>query len=107
MPTKPRILSRTLVAQTRVFQVEQLELEFANGQRRCFERIDGGERGAVLVVPLLDAGTLGLIREYAAGTHRYELGFPKGRIEAGEEPTAAALREIREEIGCGDRKSVV
>jgi 8-oxo-dGTP pyrophosphatase MutT (NUDIX family) len=29
-------------------------------------------------------------------------GFPKGHIEAGEQPETAALREVREETGLGD-----
>lgn len=103
MATPPRILKQTLIAQTRVFQVEQLELEFANGQRRCYERLLGGPRGAVLVLPLLDPRTLLLIREYAAGSHCYELALPKGRVEADEDLLAAANREIREEVGYAAR----
>jgi len=91
-----------LVAQTRIFRVEQVDLAFSNGNRRCFERIIGG-RESVLVVPLLDARTLLLAREYATGTDRYELGFPKGIVESGEDPLEAAGREIREEIGFGAR----
>ena len=44
--------------------------------------------GAVMVVPMLDADTVLLVREYAAGMHRYELGLVKGRIDAGETPAA-------------------
>lgn len=91
-----------MVAQTRIFRVEQVDLAFSNGNRRCFERIIGGQ-GSVLVVPMPDARTLLLAREYAAGTDRYELGFPKGIVEPGEDPLEAAGREIREEIGCGAR----
>ena len=32
-------------------------------------------------------------------THRGEVSFPGGRIDAGETPTAAALREANEEVG--------
>ena len=39
MKVKPKILSRKLAAQTRIFQVEELDLEFSNGNRRRFERI--------------------------------------------------------------------
>jgi ADP-ribose diphosphatase len=102
MRDKPRILARRLVAETRIFRVEELELEFANGNRRFFERIPGGQ-ASVLVVPLRDPGTLLLIREYAAGTDRYELGLPKGIVEPGEDPLTAAQREMREEVGFGAR----
>ena len=102
MAAKPKVLARRLVAQTRIFRVEQVDLAFSNGNRRCFERILGG-RGSVLIVPMRDAQTLLLVREYAAGTDRYELGFPKGVVEPGEDLLQAAGREIREEIGYGSR----
>lgn len=101
MPTQPRVTGRRLIVQTGVFRVEEIDLEFSNGERRRYERLLGSEGGAVLVVPVADAGTILLIREYAAGMDRYELAFPKGRVEAGEGPLAAAAREIREEIGYG------
>jgi ADP-ribose diphosphatase len=58
----------------------------------------------VIVVPLLDAHTVLLIREYAAGLHSYELGLPKGRLEHGEDVLAGADRELKEEIGYGSRR---
>jgi ADP-ribose diphosphatase len=100
MIAKPKILSRRLAAETEVFRIEQIDLQFANGRRRRFERILGGQ-GSVLIVPMLDPQTVLLIREYAAGTERYELGLPKGIVEPGEDPLGAAQREIREEVGYG------
>ncbi len=101
MPDKPRILNQELIARTRLFRVEQVDLAFSNGIRRRYERVLGGDSGSVLIVPMLDAETVLLIREYAVGTHTYELGLPKGRVEANEDPLAAANREIREEVGYG------
>lgn len=97
----PKILYQKIIAQTKLFRIEALELEFSNGIRRQYERIPGG-RSSVLIVPFLDAGnTLLLIREYAAGTERYELGFPKGLVDPDEDPLEAANRELQEEIGYG------
>src|SRR3546814_12356521 len=50
---------------------------------------------------MLDDDTVLLVREYAAGVHRYELGLVKGRIDAGETPEHAANRELMEEAGYG------
>ncbi|WP_240126784.1 ADP compounds hydrolase NudE [Thermomonas alba] len=83
------------------YRMERLDLEFANGERRLYERLHGRGHGAVVVVPLLDADTVLLVREYAAGVHRYELGLVKGRIDAGETPEQAANRELMEEAGYG------
>lgn len=103
MRPKPRVIARRLIAQSRLFRIEEVELEFANGSRRTYERVPGG-RDSVLVVPLLDPETVLLIREYGAGSERYELGFPKGVVEPDEDPLAAANRELQEEIGYGGRR---
>ncbi|BEE16163.1 ADP compounds hydrolase NudE [Aeromonas enteropelogenes] len=100
---KPEILKAELVAESRLFKVESLHLKFTNGEERIYERMRGGNRGAVMVVPLFDAHTLLLVREYAAGTHSYELGFPKGLIDPGEDALEAGNRELMEEAGFGAR----
>ncbi|MGB1198234.1 MAG: ADP compounds hydrolase NudE [Thalassotalea sp.] len=97
----PRIGKRTTVASSKLFRIEQLELTFSNGVERVYERMEGSGRGSVMVVPMLDDNTFLLVREYCAGTHSYELGFPKGLIDAGEVAEHAANRELKEEIGYG------
>jgi len=103
MHKTPEVLKSEIIAQTRFFRVEQRDLRFANGTEVCYERLIGSTGGAVLIVPMLDDDTVLLIREYAAGVHRYELALPKGKIEADEPPLTAANREIMEEIGYGAR----
>ncbi len=105
MPDKPTILKKTTIATSRLFRIESLDIEFSNGELRTFERLARGnpDGGAVLVVPLLDEETVLLIREYSAGVHRYELGLPKGKTDAGESFFEAANRELKEEIGYGAR----
>lgn len=95
----PEILQRKIIAKSRLFEIEQLDLRFSNGVETQFERLKSSPNGAVLVVPMLDEDTVLLIREYAAGVDRYELALPKGRIEKGETPIEAANREMMEEIG--------
>lgn len=104
MSKKPQIISSSLISKTRIFRIEELELEFSNGSRVHYERLQGAEYGSVLVVPMQDDMTALMIREYAAGTHRYELALPKGRIEKGEDLLNAANREIMEEIGYGAKR---
>lgn len=101
----PIIHSKAVIAETRQFCIESLELEFSSGQFRQYERLarNSSSCGAVLVVPMLDRDTVLLVREYAAGLHRYELGLPKGKIDAGETNLIAANRELKEEAGYGAR----
>lgn len=95
----PEIQARRTVAQSRFFKVEQVDLEFSNGVKREFERMAGSGRGAVMIVALTDDNHFLLIKEYSAGTHSYQLGFPKGLIDPGETPVQAANRELQEEAG--------
>ena len=101
--TLPQIHQREIVAESRFFRVERVDLEFTNGATRQFERMAGYSRGAVMIVAIQDGDFL-LVREYAAGTHTYELGFPKGLIDQGESILEAANRELKEEAGFGARE---
>lgn len=97
--TLPIIHQRAEVARSKIFRIESLDLEFTNGATREYERMAGSGRGAVMMVPFVDEKHILLVREYAAGTHSYELGFPKGLIDPGETPEHAANRELQEEVG--------
>ncbi|XNG92927.1 ADP compounds hydrolase NudE [Vibrio cyclitrophicus] len=102
--TKPEILAQQTVAQSKLFSIESLDLRFSNGEERTYERMKPSGRNAVMMVPITEQGDILLVREYAAGTERYELGFPKGLIDPGEQPNEVAVRELKEEIGFGANK---
>lgn len=94
----PQQRSVQCLAKTQQFYVEQVEITFSNAEVRLYERLVAQGHGAVLVVPVLDDDHFLLIREWCSGTERYELGFPKGKIDAGETPEQAAVRECMEEV---------
>ena len=100
----PEILSFSVIARSRLFTIEALNLRFSNGRQAEFERLKTTGQGIVMVIAVNGAGSMVMVREYAAGTERYELGFVKGRIDPGESPSQAALRELKEEIGFGAHK---
>ncbi|GAB4394036.1 MAG: ADP compounds hydrolase NudE [Gammaproteobacteria bacterium] len=108
MAEKPKILTQKIVAESRIFKIEQIDLMFGNGEQRQFERISGKRGvGTVLMVPILNNDTLILIREYGVGLERYELALPKGILESGENTVDAANRELKEEIGYGAQQLVL
>lgn len=105
MTKKPKIFNKKVIAETRLFRIEAMDVKFSNGQQRKFERLCRSQpTGAVLIVPMLDNETVLLIREYSAGVDRYELGLPKGKIDAEESILDAANRELKEEVGYGARQ---
>ena len=87
--------------------VEELDLEFSNGERRVYRRVLADGPGAVIVVAMPDPAHVLLVREYAAGVARYELGPVKGAIDPGESVEVAANRELMEEAGFGAREVTV
>lgn len=106
MSDKPRILNYNVIAQSRFFTVEELDLKFSNGEKRTYERIRGPLAESVMIMPVLDDETFLLIREYGAGIDEYTLGFPKGSRESTEELLETANRELMEEVGYSAKKLI-
>lgn len=106
MHKKPEILARRQVAQSRLFRIESFDLRFSNGVERTYERLVSGNRGAVMMVALLDNDTFALIREYGGGIDDYTLTLPKGAIDLGETLRDACNRELQEEIGFAGREFI-
>ena len=104
MRKKPKLKNIHTVAQSRIFNLESMDVEFSNGSTRVYERLVSRGNGAVLVIPMLNDDTVLMIYEYSGGTDRYELGLTKGKIDKGETPLDAAGRELKEEIGYGAKK---
>lgn len=68
---------------------------------------DGGEsarevirhRGAAVVLPILDDGTVVMVRQYRYPVAAALLELPAGTLEPDEDPMACAARELVEETG--------
>lgn len=103
MPQKPETLDARIVAKSRLFTVEQVQLRFSNGAERTYERLinKGQGYGAVMIIALKDDRTALLIEEYCGGLDSYQLSVPKGLVEPGEDVLDAANRELMEEAGFG------
>lgn len=99
----PIIHATRRVERGRFLHVEEVDLEFSNGERRTHERLLSSGLGAVIVVPMRDADTVLLVREYGVGLDHYELGLPKGRLDRDETVEQGANRELKEEAGYGSR----
>ena len=54
---------------------------------------------AAIIFPLAEGGEVVLVRQYRPPLGKMELGLPAGLVEEGEEPEAAARRELLEETG--------
>jgi ADP-ribose pyrophosphatase len=55
--------------------------------------------GGVVIIGLTDEGRVPVVRQYRKAAERAVLEIPAGKLEKGEDPEGAALREFREETG--------
>lgn len=67
------------------------------GEIRPFTVIDTADW--VNVIALTEAGEFLLVRQYRHGLAKVTLEIPGGIVDPGEDPAAAAARELREETG--------
>lgn len=77
-------------------------VELPNGKTAVREVVR--HPGGVIVLPVDEQGNVHLVRQfrYACGTSILEV--PAGKLEYGEQPLAAAMRELEEEIGAAARR---
>jgi ADP-ribose pyrophosphatase len=61
----------------------------------------------VVVIPLTAAGDVVMVEQFRAAADAVTLEFPSGRVDEGEDPVAAALRELEEETGYVSRDARV
>ena len=91
-----KVIGAQTLAQTPVFVAERLEVQTADGARA--PRFIARHHGGVGVVAVRE-GSVCLVRQYRCALGRVTLEIPAGGLEPGEEPHAAAARELAEETG--------
>lgn len=55
--------------------------------------------GSVVIVPVFDDGTVGMVRQYRYAAEKFLLEIPAGSLKKGEPLEEGARRELEEEIG--------
>lgn len=79
-------------------------VDLPNGNRATLEIVR--HVGAAAVVPIDADGNVVLVRQYRYATDGYLLEIPAGKLDAGEEPSACAAREMEEEVGLRARELI-
>lgn len=96
-PSIAKILESKTIYQGPVFGVRRDEVLEPGGIRTTREVIT--HPGSVVILPVLPDGRILLIRQYRHATRRFLWELVAGRMEAGESPRRAAVRELIEETG--------
>jgi ADP-ribose pyrophosphatase len=94
--TEETLSSRT-VYRGRLLHVLEDEVRLPDGASARREYIR--HPGAVMIIPVLDAETVVLVRQFRYPLRRHFYELPAGKREQGEDPLATARRELREECG--------
>ncbi|MBL8966696.1 MAG: NUDIX hydrolase [Spirochaetaceae bacterium] len=95
-----KALGERELADCGIFRVRERRSEGPDGRRGRFVFLDAADWAAV--VPLVETPegpAFLMVRQYRHGSDEASLEFPGGVIEAGEDPAAAAARELEEETG--------
>lgn len=88
---------RRLVHEGPVFKVRRVD--YLDAGRRSVRKDFIEHPGAVTVIPEEEDGSILLVRVGRIAVDRFLLEFCAGKLEPGEDPKAAAGRELEEEVG--------
>jgi len=91
-----RTVSTKPIFQGKIISLQVDQVELPNGETASREIVK--HPGAVAVIAVVD-GKLLVVEQYRKPLERLQVEIPAGKLDAGEAPEQAALRELQEETG--------
>ncbi len=97
MPEPEQTLESRRIYDGKILNLRVDTIALPDGGTATREIIEHGQ--AVVLVAEDSDGRVLLVRQYRKAVERFMLELPAGNMNSGEEPEAAALREMQEETG--------
>ncbi len=97
MKLEEKFLKSEQVFDGKLLKVFRDTVALPNGAEAVREWIN--HPGAVAVIPVLSDGRIVMVRQYRYPMGEVTLEIPAGKLEIGENPDEAVLRELKEETG--------
>lgn len=98
MKLEEKTLSSERLYEGRIIRVRRDVVELPGGKQALREVVE--HNGGAGVAAVDDEGRVYLVRQYRHPFGEVTLEVPAGKLEAGENPDFAIVRELREETGC-------
>ena len=92
-----KTLSENTIFKGKVFTVKEKQVQLENGSVHRREVVL--HNGGASVIPVDDEGNVYMVRQFRSPFECEVLEIPAGKLEPGEDPFAAAQRELKEETG--------
>jgi ADP-ribose diphosphatase len=92
----PQILGSQEIYRGRIFDVT---VDTIREGEKTYQREVVHHPGSAVIIPVLEDGTIALVRQYRHPAVRYLLEAPAGTLNHGEAPEQGAARELEEELG--------
>ena len=96
-PLQEETLASERLYEGRVIRVRRDRVRLPNGREAEREVVE--HSAAVVILALDDAGRIPFVRQWRTPVGGPLLELPAGGVDPGEEPAAAAARELQEEVG--------
>ena len=97
-----KTVSSQIIYEGKIITVKLDQAQLVNGATASREVVE--HPGGVAILPLYDDGTVPIVRQFRYPFQKVITELPAGKLERGEDPRPAALRELEEEVGvtCGE-----
>lgn len=97
MDLTEKTLNKQTIYKGKIIEVDVDEVQLPNGKTSKREIVN--HTGAVAVCALTKENKVVFVKQYRKPIEQVLLEIPAGKLEKGEEPKSAALRELEEETG--------